>query len=100
MSTPRPNVRKTKMNTPTMVERTVRNLIHSDLATDISVTSLLMVHGLDLSAAKFNGARGQLHEHVFERGALGREFEHGDARSERRPANFVTRELAHRQFVI
>src|ERR1017187_6922982 len=87
-----PMVNTTNVSTPMMVERTVRNLIHSDAATDMRVVSLLMMGHLDLAAAKSARLRRKVYEDVLERGSLRSEFEHGDARLKRRPADLVRRE--------
>jgi hypothetical protein len=46
-------------------ERTVRNLIHSDLVAASNVDSLVMC-GIHLLGAVFDGAGREVHEYLFE----------------------------------
>src|SRR5665213_4244337 len=89
ISAPRPMVSTNVKRNPMIVERTERNLIHSDRVVDISVTSLLTVRRFQCRTAVLDCVGGEIHEDLFERGALGCQLENRHARVERGATDLV-----------
>src|ERR1019366_5349015 len=91
INAPRPMVRTKVMTTPMMVERTVRNLIHSDRIVEPSVTSLLMARPI---GSVLHGVGREVHVHLFERGTLRREFVERNTRVKRDLTDLLRGQIA------
>src|ERR1035437_2329108 len=89
ISAPRPMVSTNVNRNPMIVERTERNLIHSEWVVDIRVTSLLTVRRFQGRTAVLDRVGGEIHEDLFERGALGCQLENRHARVERGATDLV-----------